>query len=101
MSKRNTGNNAVYGCKAIRGNKTVRIAGFPQFSCGRWYIDIIEENSCLLTCVPLAELIMPNGLNEFIPVLNKESDYLSEMVYIDTLLSMLGKNEETTGKMTK
>lgn len=42
----------------------------------------------------LEEIIMPDGLNEFIPVLNKQSTYISETGYIDTLKAMLSENDE-------
>lgn len=90
--KRNTGNNAVYGCKAICGKRLVTIAGFPQYCNGRWYIDICDGN--ILTTAFLEEIIMPDGLNEFIPVLNKQSTRISEIGYIDTLQAMLSENDE-------
>lgn len=90
--KRNIGNQAVYGCKAICGKRLVTIAGFPQFCNGRWYIDILEGN--ILTTAFLEEIIMPNGLNEFIPVLNKQSSHISEIGYIDTLQTMLAENDD-------
>lgn len=37
---------------------------------------------------------MPDGLNEFIPVLNKQSTRISEIGYIDTLQAMLSENDE-------
>ena len=92
MSKRNIGNSAVYGCKAICGKKLVIIAGFPQFCNGKWFIDILDGN--ILTTAFLEEIIMPQGLNEFIPVLNKQSSHISERGYIDTLQAMLSENDE-------
>jgi hypothetical protein len=92
VSKRNIGNSAVYGCKAIWRKKLVIITGFPQFCNGRWYIDIRDGN--ILTTAFLEEIVMPEGLNEFIPVLNKQSSHISETGYIDTLQAMLSENDE-------
>jgi hypothetical protein len=90
--KRNIGNQAVYGCKAICHKRLVTIAGFPQYCNGRWYIDIYDGN--ILTTAYLEEIIMPDGLNKFIPVLNKQSTRISEIGYIDTLQTMLSENDE-------
>lgn len=90
--KRNIGNMAVYGCKAIYRKQLVTIAGFPQFCNGRWYIDIRDEN--ILTTAFFEDVIMPDGLNEFIPVLNRQSNHISETGYIDTLQAMLFENDE-------
>lgn len=89
---RNIGNKAVYGCKAIYEKRLVTIAGFPQFCNGQWFIDIRDGN--ILATAFLKELMMPDGLNEFIPVLNKRSSHISEIGYIDILQTMLSGDAE-------
>ena len=89
---RNIGNKAVYGCKAIYEKRLVTIAGFPQFCNGQWFIDIRDGN--ILTTAFFKELIMPDGMNEFIPVLNKQSSHLSELNYIEIIQTMLSGDTE-------